>query len=112
YGESHRLLQAAFKKSFDTAKIRHNLSVNLGFDRFGSNLRHQDYYHQNAKRAYSSKIPTQNGNQKISPNGSTSTPYWVSIGRGNVVTEQICRLGNNTYTDCTPRSINGKSYYA
>ncbi|HEZ4576158.1 TPA: lactoferrin/transferrin family TonB-dependent receptor, partial [Neisseria meningitidis] len=62
YGESHRLLQAAFKKSFDTAKIRHNLSVNLGFDRFGSNLRHQDYYYQNANRAYSSKIPTQNGN--------------------------------------------------
>ncbi|HFB0249933.1 TPA: TonB-dependent transferrin-binding protein TbpA, partial [Neisseria gonorrhoeae] len=57
YGESHRLLQAAFKKSFDTAKIRHNLSVNLGYDRFGSDLRHQDYYYQHANRAYSSKTP-------------------------------------------------------
>ncbi|HGN3801276.1 TPA: lactoferrin/transferrin family TonB-dependent receptor, partial [Neisseria gonorrhoeae] len=60
YGESHRLLQAAFKKSFDTAKIRHNLSVNLGYDRFGSNLRHQDYYYQSANRAYSLKTPPQN----------------------------------------------------
>ncbi|HFC3415606.1 TPA: TonB-dependent transferrin-binding protein TbpA [Neisseria gonorrhoeae] len=105
YGESHRLLQAAFKKSFDTAKIRHNLSVNLGYDRFGSNLRHQDYYYQNADRAYSLKTPPQN-------NGKKTSPYWVSIGRGNVVTRQICLFGNNTYTDCTPRSINGKSYYA
>ncbi|HFC2947391.1 TPA: lactoferrin/transferrin family TonB-dependent receptor, partial [Neisseria gonorrhoeae] len=45
-------------------------------------------------------------------NGSNTSPYWVSIGRGNVVTRQICLFGNNTYTDCTPRSINGKSYYA
>ncbi|HFC2947318.1 TPA: lactoferrin/transferrin family TonB-dependent receptor, partial [Neisseria gonorrhoeae] len=59
YGESHRLLQAAFKKSFDTAKIRHNLSVNLGYDRFGSDLRHQDYYYQHANRAYSLKTPPQ-----------------------------------------------------
>ncbi|SUA20173.1 transferrin-binding protein 1 [Neisseria gonorrhoeae] len=29
-----------------------------------------------------------------------------------MVTGQICLFGNNTYTDCTPRSINGKSYYA
>ncbi|EMS6671440.1 TonB-dependent transferrin-binding protein TbpA [Neisseria gonorrhoeae] len=105
YGESHRLLQAAFKKSFDTAKIRHNLSVNLGYDRFGSNLRHQDYYYQSANRAYSLKTPPQN-------NGKKTSPYWVSIGGGNVVTGQICLFGNNTYTDCTPRSINGKSYYA
>lgn len=110
YGESHRLLQAAFKKSFDTAKIRHNLSVNLGFDRFGSNLRHQDYYYQSANRAYSLKTPPKNG--KNSPNGDKDNPYWVTIGRGNVVTRQICLFGNNTYTDCTPRSINGKSYYA
>ncbi|MCH8795188.1 ligand-gated channel, partial [Neisseria gonorrhoeae] len=108
--------QAAFKKSFDTAKIRHNLSVNLGYDRFGSNLRHQDYYYQNADRAYSLKTPPQNNGKKTSPNGSNTSPngsntspYWVSIGRGNVVTRQICRSGNNTYTDCTPRSINGKS---
>lgn len=112
YGESHRLLQAAFKKSFDTAKIRHNLSVNLGFDRFGSNLRHQDYYYQSANRDVLFKTPPPNGNQKISPNGEKDKPYWVSIGGGNVVTGQICLLGNNTYTDCTPRSINGKSYYA
>lgn len=119
YGESHRLLQAAFKKSFDTAKIRHNLSVNLGYDRFGSNLRHQDYYYQSANRAYSSKTPPQNNGKKTSPNGSNTSPngsntspYWVSIGGGNVVTGQICLFGNNTYTDCTPRSINGKSYYA
>ncbi|KLS78944.1 ligand-gated channel [Neisseria gonorrhoeae MU_NG18] len=114
YGESHRLLQAAFKKSFDTAKIRHNLSVNLGYDRFGSNLRHQDYYYQNANRTYSLKTPPQSGkNGKNDPNGDKSKPYyWVSIGRGNVVTGQICLFGNNTYTDCTPRSINGKSYYA
>ncbi|EMS3050440.1 TonB-dependent transferrin-binding protein TbpA, partial [Neisseria gonorrhoeae] len=119
YGESHRLLQAAFKKSFDTAKIRHNLSVNLGYDRFGSNLRHQDYYYQSANRAYSLKTPPQNNGKKTSPNGSNTSPngsntspYWVSIGGGNVVTGQICLFGNNTYTDCTPRSINGKSYYA
>ncbi len=112
YGESHRLLQAAFKKSFDTAKIRHNLSVNLGYDRFGSDLRHQDYYYQHANRAYSSKTPPQNNGKKTSPNGGKDKPYWVSIGGGNVVTGQICLFGNNTYTDCTPRSINGKSYYA
>lgn len=112
YGESHRLLQAAFKKSFDTAKIRHNLSVNLGYDRFGSNLRHQDYYYQSANRAYSPKTPPQNGDKKPIPNGGKDKPYWVSIGGGNVVTGQICLFGNNTYTDCTPRSINGKSYYA
>ncbi len=111
YGESHRLLQAAFKKSFDTAKIRHNLSVNLGYDRFGSDLRHQDYYYQHANRAYSPK-PPQNGDKKTIPNGGKDKPYWVSIGGGNVVTGQICLFGNNTYTDCTPRSINGKSYYA
>lgn len=110
YGESHRLLQAAFKKSFDTAKIRHNLSVNLGYDRFGSNLRHQDYYYQSANRAYSLKTPPKNG--KNSPHSDKDNPYWVTIGRGNVVTRQICLFGNNTYTDCTPRSINGKSYYA
>ncbi|HFR9109551.1 TPA: TonB-dependent transferrin-binding protein TbpA [Neisseria gonorrhoeae] len=109
YGESHRLLQAAFKKSFDTAKIRHNLSVNLGYDRFGSDLRHQDYYYQHANRAYSPKTLPQNGDI---PNGGKDKPYWVSIGGGNVVTGQICLFGNNTYTDCTPRSINGKSYYA
>ncbi|MEZ7347605.1 lactoferrin/transferrin family TonB-dependent receptor, partial [Neisseria gonorrhoeae] len=112
YGESHRLLQAAFKKSFDTAKIRHNLSVNLGYDRFGSNLRHQDYYYQSANRAYSPKTLPQNGDKKTIPNGGKDKPYWVSIGGGNVVTGQICLFGNNTYTDCTPRSINGKSYYA
>ncbi|EMS3083809.1 TonB-dependent transferrin-binding protein TbpA [Neisseria gonorrhoeae] len=112
YGESHRLLQAAFKKSFDTAKIRHNLSVNLGYDRFGSNLRHQDYYYQSADRAYSPKTLPQNGDKKTIPNGGKDKPYWVSIGGGNVVTGQICLFGNNTYTDCTPRSINGKSYYA
>lgn len=112
YGESHRLLQAAFKKSFDTAKIRHNLSVNLGYDRFGSNLRHQDYYYQSANRAYSLKTLPQNGDKKTIPNGGKDNPYWVSIGGGNVVTRQICLFGNNTYTDCTPRSINGKSYYA
>lgn len=114
YGESHRLLQAAFKKSFDTAKIRHNLSVNLGYDRFGSNLRHQDYYYQHANRAYSPKTPPQNGKNSpnANPNGGKDRPYWVSIGGGNVVTRQICLFGNNTYTDCTPRSINGKSYYA
>ncbi|WP_339760194.1 lactoferrin/transferrin family TonB-dependent receptor, partial [Neisseria gonorrhoeae] len=112
YGESHRLLQAAFKKSFDTAKIRHNLSVNLGYDRFGSDLRHQDYYYQHANRAYSPKTPPQNGDKKTIPNGGKDKPYWVSIGGGNVVTGQICLFGNNTYTDCTPRSINGKSYYA
>ncbi|EPI2938292.1 TonB-dependent transferrin-binding protein TbpA [Neisseria gonorrhoeae] len=112
YGESHRLLQAAFKKSFDTAKIRHNLSVNLGYDRFGSNLRHQDYYYQHANRAYSPKTLPQNGDKKTIPNGGKDKPYWVSIGGGNVVTGQICLFGNNTYTDCTPRSINGKSYYA
>ncbi|EMT1345735.1 TonB-dependent transferrin-binding protein TbpA [Neisseria gonorrhoeae] len=112
YGESHRLLQAAFKKSFDTAKIRHNLSVNLGYDRFGSDLRHQDYYYQHANRAYSPKTLPQNGDKKTIPNGGKDKPYWVSIGGGNVVTGQICLFGNNTYTDCTPRSINGKSYYA
>ncbi|EMT2817411.1 TonB-dependent transferrin-binding protein TbpA [Neisseria gonorrhoeae] len=112
YGESHRLLQAAFKKSFDTAKIRHNLSVNLGYDRFGSDLRHQDYYYQHANRAYSPKTLPQNGDKKTIPNGCKDKPYWVSIGGGNVVTGQICLFGNNTYTDCTPRSINGKSYYA
>ncbi|EMS5267309.1 TonB-dependent transferrin-binding protein TbpA [Neisseria gonorrhoeae] len=112
YGESHRLLQAAFKKSFDTAKIRHNLSVNLGYDRFGSDLRHQDYYYQHADRAYSPKTLPQNGDKKTIPNGGKDKPYWVSIGGGNVVTGQICLFGNNTYTDCTPRSINGKSYYA
>lgn len=112
YGESHRLLQAAFKKSFDTAKIRHNLSVNLGYDRFGSDLRHQDYYYQHANRAYSPKTLPQNGDKKTIPNGDKDKPYWVSIGGGNVVTGQICLFGNNTYTDCTPRSINGKSYYA
>lgn len=112
YGESHRLLQAAFKKSFDTAKIRHNLSVNLGYDRFGSDLRHQDYYYQHANRAYSPKTLPQNGDKKTILNGGKDKPYWVSIGRGNVVTGQICLFGNNTYTDCTPRSINGKSYYA
>lgn len=112
YGESHRLLQAAFKKSFDTAKIRHNLSVNLGYDRFGSDLRHQDYYYQHANRAYSPKTLPQNGDKKNIPNGGKDKPYWVSIGGGNVVTGQICLFGNNTYTDCTPRSINGKSYYA
>lgn len=112
YGESHRLLQAAFKKSFDTAKIRHNLSVNLGYDRFGSDLRHQDYYYQHANRAYSPKTLPQNGDKKTIPNGGKDEPYWVSIGGGNVVTGQICLFGNNTYTDCTPRSINGKSYYA
>ncbi|HFB7593639.1 TPA: TonB-dependent transferrin-binding protein TbpA [Neisseria gonorrhoeae] len=112
YGESHRLLQAAFKKSFDTAKIRHNLSVNLGYDRFGSDLRHQDYYYQHANRAYSPKTLPQNGDKKTIPNGGKNKPYWVSIGGGNVVTGQICLFGNNTYTDCTPRSINGKSYYA
>ncbi|EMU3640459.1 TonB-dependent transferrin-binding protein TbpA [Neisseria gonorrhoeae] len=112
YGESHRLLQAAFKKSFDTAKIRHNLSVNLGYDRFGSDLRHQDYYYQHANRAYSPKMLPQNGDKKTIPNGGKDKPYWVSIGGGNVVTGQICLFGNNTYTDCTPRSINGKSYYA
>ncbi|ENV6177518.1 TonB-dependent transferrin-binding protein TbpA [Neisseria gonorrhoeae] len=112
YGESHRLLQAAFKKSFDTAKIRHNLSVNLGYDRFGSNLRHQDYYYQSADRAYSPKTLPQNSDKKTIPNGGKDKPYWVSIGGGNVVTGQICLFGNNTYTDCTPRSINGKSYYA
>lgn len=112
YGESHRLLQAAFKKSFDTAKIRHNLSVNLGYDRFGSDLRHQDYYYQHANRAYSPKTPPQNGDKKTILNGGKDKPYWVSIGGGNVVTGQICLFGNNTYTDCTPRSINGKSYYA
>lgn len=112
YGESHRLLQAAFKKSFDTAKIRHNLSVNLGYDRFGSDLRHQDYYYQHANRAYSPKTLPQNGDKKTIPNGGKDKPYWVSIGGGNVVTGQICFFGNNTYTDCTPRSINGKSYYA
>ncbi|EMS3166251.1 TonB-dependent transferrin-binding protein TbpA [Neisseria gonorrhoeae] len=112
YGESHRLLQAAFKKSFDTAKIRHNLSVNLGYDRFGSDLRHQDYYYQHANRAYSPKTLPQNGDKKTIPNGGKDKPYWVSIGGGNVVTRQICLFGNNTYTDCTPRSINGKSYYA
>ncbi|ENV8230120.1 TonB-dependent transferrin-binding protein TbpA [Neisseria gonorrhoeae] len=112
YGESHRLLQAAFKKSFDTAKIRHNLSVNLGYDRFGSDLRHQDYYYQHANRAYSPKTLPQNGDKETIPNGGKDKPYWVSIGGGNVVTGQICLFGNNTYTDCTPRSINGKSYYA
>ncbi|ENX7755157.1 lactoferrin/transferrin family TonB-dependent receptor [Neisseria gonorrhoeae] len=112
YGESHRLLQAAFKKSFDTAKIRHNLSVNLGYDRFGSDLRHQDYYYQHANRAYSPKTLPQNGDKKTILNGGKDKPYWVSIGGGNVVTGQICLFGNNTYTDCTPRSINGKSYYA
>ncbi|HFB3593217.1 TPA: TonB-dependent transferrin-binding protein TbpA [Neisseria gonorrhoeae] len=112
YGESHRLLQAAFKKSFDTAKIRHNLSVNLGYDRFGSDLRHQDYYYQHANRAYSPKTLPQNGDKKTIPNDGKDKPYWVSIGGGNVVTGQICLFGNNTYTDCTPRSINGKSYYA
>ncbi|EMS2442019.1 TonB-dependent transferrin-binding protein TbpA [Neisseria gonorrhoeae] len=112
YGESHRLLQAAFKKSFDTAKIRHNLSVNLGYDRFGSDLRHQDYYYQHANRAYSPKTLPQNGDKKTIHNGGKDKPYWVSIGGGNVVTGQICLFGNNTYTDCTPRSINGKSYYA
>ncbi|ENT1493506.1 lactoferrin/transferrin family TonB-dependent receptor [Neisseria gonorrhoeae] len=112
YGESHRLLQAAFKKSFDTAKIRHNLSVNLGYDRFGSDLRHQDYYYQHANRAYSPKTLPLNGDKKTIPNGGKDKPYWVSIGGGNVVTGQICLFGNNTYTDCTPRSINGKSYYA
>lgn len=112
YGESHRLLQAAFKKSFDTAKIRHNLSVNLGYDRFGSDLRHQDYYYQHANRAYSPKTLPQNGDKKTIPDGGKDKPYWVSIGGGNVVTGQICLFGNNTYTDCTPRSINGKSYYA
>lgn len=99
YGESHRLLQAAFKKSFDTAKIRHNLSVNLGYDRFGSNLRHQDYYYQHANRAYSPKTPPQNGKNSpnANPNGGKDRPYWVSIGGGNVVTGQICLFGNNTY---------------
>ncbi|MCU9841633.1 TonB-dependent transferrin-binding protein TbpA, partial [Neisseria gonorrhoeae] len=60
------------------------------------------------------KTPAQNNGKKINPdpNGSEKNPYWVSIGRGNVVTRQICLFGNNTYTDCTPRSINGKSYYA
>ncbi|MDN8834139.1 hypothetical protein Q0L96_14215, partial [Staphylococcus aureus] len=84
-------------KSFDTAKIRHNLSVNLGYDRFGSNLRHQDYYYQSANRAYSLKTPAQNNGKKINPDptGSEKNPYWVSIGRGNVVTRQICLFGNN-----------------
>ncbi|WP_308032590.1 lactoferrin/transferrin family TonB-dependent receptor [Neisseria cinerea] len=111
YGESHKLLQAAFKKSFDTAKIRHNLSVNFGFDRFGSNLRHQDYYYQKADRDYSPKT-THPGNPKISLNGSQDKPYWVSIGGGNVKKEGLCLSGSNNYADCTPRSINGKSYYA
>lgn len=111
YGESHRLLQAAFKKSFDTAKIRHNLSVNLGFDRFGSDLRHQDYFYQNANRDYLPKT-THPGNPKISLNGSQDKPYWVSIGGGNVKKEGLCLSGSNNYADCTPRSINGKSYYA
>ncbi|MCD0228911.1 TonB-dependent receptor, partial [Enterobacter hormaechei subsp. steigerwaltii] len=65
-------------------------------------------------RAYSLKTPPKNGNggSNPNPNGDKDKPYWVSIGRGNVVTGQICLFGNNTYTDCTPRSINGKSYYA
>ncbi|HFA4055919.1 TPA: lactoferrin/transferrin family TonB-dependent receptor [Neisseria gonorrhoeae] len=111
YGESHKLLQAAFKKSFDTAKIRHNLSVNLGFDRFGSNLRHQDYYSQSADRAYLPKT-THPDNPKISLNGSQDKPYWVSIGGGNVKKKELCLSSSNNYADCTPRSINGKSYYA
>ncbi|WP_304670420.1 lactoferrin/transferrin family TonB-dependent receptor [Neisseria bergeri] len=111
YGESHKLLQAAFKKSFDTAKIRHNLSVNLGFDRFGSNLRHQDYYSQSADRAYLPKT-THPDNPKISLNGSQDKPYWVSIGGGNVKKKELCFSSSNNYADCTPRSINGKSYYA
>jgi hypothetical protein len=36
YEESRNLFQAVFKKAFDTAKIRHNLSINLGYDRFKS----------------------------------------------------------------------------
>ena len=46
YEENRNLFQAVFKKAFDTAKIRHNLSINLGYDRFKSQLSHSDYYLQ------------------------------------------------------------------
>ncbi|WP_108044040.1 lactoferrin/transferrin family TonB-dependent receptor [Neisseria cinerea] len=108
YEESRNLFQAVFKKAFDTAKIRHNLSINLGYDRFKSQLSHSDYYLQNAVQAYGSKTPE--GAQ--SPNGSQGKPYWVSIGKTTVNTSPICRFGNNTYTDCTPRNIGGNGYYA
>ncbi|MCL5931072.1 lactoferrin/transferrin family TonB-dependent receptor [Neisseria meningitidis] len=108
YEESRNLFQAVFKKAFDTAKIRHNLSINLGYDRFKSQLSHSDYYLQNAVQAYDLITPK----KPPFPNGSKDNPYRVSIGKTTVNTSPICRFGNNTYTDCTPRNIGGNGYYA
>lgn len=125
YREQHNLFQTAFKKSFDTAWGKHNLSANIGYDSFRSNLKHSDLFVRYADQespAYHPDMPQglsdaerrawyrDVGNKR---NGRRDTPYYLTMGKTSLHTHDWCDYDGKSYNyaDCAGRLIKGTSSY-